>query len=250
MRNSSRLSACLGVHRRPGILPLLALALLAHAQDHPAFEVASVKPSNPSRSEYKLSGNRYAAHARLHDLMIHAFDLRPFQVIAPDWTSSSYFDVAATAAAPISNDQLKPMLIALLSDRFRMKYHHETRDFSLQVIVMGKQGHHLTPSTLEGPMQTERNGRKLTFKGATPGDLASLLSGGGPSTIDGTGLTGRYDFVLDWGRFVDPTSDDMSSFIQAMRDAMQKDLGLDIETKKVSLEVVIIDHVEKRPVEN
>jgi hypothetical protein len=46
-------------------------------------------------------------------------------------------------------------------------------------------------------------------------DLAGLLSGGGPATVDRTGLTGRFNFVLDWGRYVDPTDDSMPALVQA-----------------------------------
>lgn len=231
---------------------LLLLAFLpARSQDaQPAFEVASIKPAGQSATTFSLSGNRFTAHARLHDLMVRAYDLPSFQVIAPDWASSAFFDVAATAADPITNDQLKPMLQSLLASRFGMKVHHETREFSLQVIIVGKKGHQLQAASGDGPMERVRDGRRIAYRNATVTDLAWLLSGGGPPTVDRTGLTGRFNFVLDWGRYVDPNDDSMPAFVQAIRDSIHTDLGLDFETRKLPMDVIVIDHVEKSPTGN
>ena len=231
---------------------LLLLAFLpARSQDaQPAFELASIKPAGQSAAKFSLSGNRFTAHARLHDLMVRAYDLPSFQVIAPDWTSSAFFDVAATAAAPVTNDQLKSMLQSLLVSRFGMKVHHETREFSLEVIIVGKNGHHLEPASGDGPMERMGDRRRITYRNATVSDLAALLSGGGSTTIDRTGLTGRFNFVLDWGRYADPNDNSMLAFIQAMRDAIRSDLGLDFASRKLPIDVIVIDHVEKIPTEN
>ena len=236
----------------PRSTSLLLLACLpARSPDsQPAFEVASIKPAGQSAAKFSLSGNRFTAHARLHDLMVRAYGLPFFQVIAPDWTSSAFFDVVATAAAPITNDQLKPMLQSLLVSRFGMKVHHETREFSVQVIIVGKKGHHLQSALGDGPMETVREGRRAMYRNATVSDLAGLLSAGGPATVDRTGLTGRFNFVLDWGRYVDPNDGSMPAFVQAMRDSIQFDLGLDFETRKLPIDVIVIDHVERIPTEN
>jgi len=197
---------------------LAGSALLVEAQ-HDAesklpltFEVASIKPASQGAATFSISGNRFTAHARLHDLMVRAYGLPFFQVVAPDWTSSTFFDVTATAAAPVTDDQLKHMLQSLLISRFGMKVHHETHEFSLQVVIVGKQGHHLQPASSDGPMERVRDGRRVTYRNATVSDLAGLLSGGGPATVDRTGLAGRFNFVLDWGRYVDPNDDSMPAF--------------------------------------
>ena len=235
---------------RSALLPLLVFLPARSQNAQPAFEVASIKPAGQSAAKFSLSGNRFTAHARLHDLMVRACGLPSFQVIAPDWTSSAFFDVAATAAAPITDDQLKPMLQSLLVSRFGMKVHHETREFSLQVIIVGKKGHHLQPASGDGPMKRVRDGRRVKYLNATVSDLAALLSGGGPPTVDRTGLIGRFNFVLDWGRYVDPNDDSTPALVQALRDAMQFDLGLDFETRKLPIDVIVIDHVEKSPTGN
>ena len=53
--------------------------------------------------------------------------------------------------------------------------------------------------------------------------------------IDGTGLTGRYDFTFEW------LPDDPSSFLSEMQVA----LGLRVKTMKQPREFLVIDHAEK-----
>ena len=142
------------------------------------------------------------------------------------------------------------MLQALLVSRFGMKVHHETREFAVEVIVVGKKGHHLQPASDDSPTETVRDGRRVTYRNATVSDLAALISGGGTATVDRTGLSGRFNLVLDWGRHVDPNDDSMAAFMQAIRDAIHTDLGLDFENKKLPLDVIVIDHLEKGPTEN
>ena len=76
--------------------------------------------------------------------------------------------------------------------------------------------------------------------------LANML---GSPVIDKTGVTGLYDFTLEW---VDagtirrpedagaPLDNGPSLFV-----ALQEQLGLKLEVKKVPIEVLVIDHIEK-----
>jgi uncharacterized protein (TIGR03435 family) len=65
-----------------------------------------------------------------------------------------------------------------------------------------------------------------------------------------TGLTGKYDFVLTWNRRNrdQVTTDDNPA--PTLEEAIQEQLGLKLEAKKGSVDVFVIDHVEKAPVEN
>ena len=86
-----------------------------------------------------------------------------------------------------------------------------------------------------------------SFSGSPATDLGRPL-------IDGTGLTGAFDFTLEWtpelngplpsdGTFrPDPTG---LTFQEALRDQ----LGLKLESQKGNIEVFVVDHVE-RPSEN
>jgi uncharacterized protein (TIGR03435 family) len=92
---------------------------------------------------------------------------------------------------------------------------------------------------------------------AKPGNiplLAAILSGVlGRPVIDETGLTGAYDFQLEWtpdyalpttpgDAPVQPSSDSSHPFLAS---ALQEQLGLKLESKKGKIEMLIIDHAEK-----
>jgi uncharacterized protein (TIGR03435 family) len=70
--------------------------------------------------------------------------------------------------------------------------------------------------------------------------------------IDKTGLDGAFDFILDYsrddGRPVHPS--DLTNEAPSIFTALQERLGLKLEAKKGSVEVLVIDHLEKTPVEN
>jgi len=67
---------------------------------------------------------------------------------------------------------------------------------------------------------------------------------------DGTGLTGFYDFKLDLRPTPlqpgDPPRDPTDLIIPALRD----ELGLKLESRKITLDVLVVDQVEKTPTEN
>jgi hypothetical protein len=91
--------------------------------------------------------------------------------------------------------------------------------------------------------------------------LVGILSGklGGRIVLDKTGLTGKYDFTLDWtsaprpspasgqqGSDNTPQPNFSATSISA---AMQEQLGLKLEPQTVPMEVLVIDQVE-RPAES
>ena len=66
---------------------------------------------------------------------------------------------------------------------------------------------------------------------------------------DLTGLNGRYDFTIDISKYVSPDSAP-GDMIRALSDCVQQELGLRIEARKLPLEILVVDHAEKIPVEN
>jgi uncharacterized protein (TIGR03435 family) len=67
--------------------------------------------------------------------------------------------------------------------------------------------------------------------------------------VDQTGLKGGYDFTIDLSKYLRPdtTPDDM---VAVLTECLQKELGLRIEARKLPLEILVIDHAEKTPVQN
>jgi uncharacterized protein (TIGR03435 family) len=70
--------------------------------------------------------------------------------------------------------------------------------------------------------------------------LQRLLS---TAVLDQTGLTGKYDFEIEYPRGDD--SSQCSDVVSAV-----KQLGLKVEKYKGPVEFLVVDHIEKRPTEN
>lgn len=119
MRGATSL-LCLAV-----VLGLAPHALL-QAQDGPAFEVVSIRPSDPDVSARRsiVAGGRFtASNVTLRELVLRAHDLYDWRLEGgPDWQLSQRFDILARASDPVAGmAAMAPIIRALLADRFRLK---------------------------------------------------------------------------------------------------------------------------------
>jgi uncharacterized protein (TIGR03435 family) len=226
------------------------------ASDAPAFEVASIKPTQSTDRgiSISLSGSRLTiTKAQLLYLILYAYDIRGSQLVGgPSWVRSDEYDVIGKAEGEASRsaDQFRPMLQTLLADRFKLAIHREMREIPVYVLVVGKNGPKMTAvnGADTGPMSFRMTPGHLRAPKESMARLAGLL-GGMPElrnlVFDETGLTGAYTFTLEWspddGR---PPSDAPSLFT-----ALQEQLGLKLESVKRPVEHLVIDHAEK-PSEN
>jgi uncharacterized protein (TIGR03435 family) len=222
----------------------------------PTFEVASIRlhvgtfmgvgiqPSGPNVAMQAMS---------LQNLVGYAYNVQPYQILGgPSWVTTDRFDISAKAEgdSPLAREQIKQMTQALLADRFGLKYHHDTKEMPVYALVVGKN----RPKFKESKPDAER----LLVMGSvdghpritvTHGDMAQLagqfsnVNGVDRPTIDKTGLTGTYDYQLDWSR------GDAGSDVPVVFTAIQEQLGLKFQPDKARLEVLVIDRAEK-PGEN
>jgi uncharacterized protein (TIGR03435 family) len=158
------------------------------------------------------------------------------------------------------------MLRNLLADRFKLSLRRETKEVPMHDLVVAKNGPKIKEAE-EGPdvrpaitqvIIAKTGTRRIVSKSKTTSDLAALLTtpSFGP-VMDKTGLTGKYDFTLEYAasgetieglraRGIDvqpiPASD--------LFTAMQEQLGLKLEAKKGPIEMLVVDHAEKTPTEN
>jgi uncharacterized protein (TIGR03435 family) len=141
------------------IILALALACSAVAQG-PAFEVASVKRSEPITPEMVRSGrlqigvtidarNVRLSKMSLFDLTTLAYQVKAHQVSAPTWTTTERYDIQAKLPESGTRGQVPAMLQTLLAERFQMKIHRETREFTVLALVEAKGGHKLKPSAAD-----------------------------------------------------------------------------------------------------
>lgn len=250
------------------------LLLLPAAVFGQAFDVTSVKPDKHAvdrsrRTELECSpGGRFVSRGNLLiQPIMFAWNVPGAQVSGlPGWAamvgvSDAYFEIEGRSEAPVSLDQCRVMVQALLADRFKLKIHHETKTISVYALVVGKARPKLTDADPAKPGAGARlNGRpmriapdgKETLLGWTTGYLADALTlttqqVDGRRVVDRTGLTGVYEFNLQFDQFPNPAfghHDQPDVFI-----AVQEQLGLKLEERKEPFDIIVVDHMEK-PTEN
>jgi uncharacterized protein (TIGR03435 family) len=236
---------------------LAAVLLFAQAL---TFETASIRPSRPVDGERARSpiattpGGITARATSLGDCIQWAWGLREFQLAGPDWIDQERFDIAARSPAPATPADLRTMFQALLTARFRLQFHREKRSVAAYAITATRSPK-LRPSTHDQQSMAKLpgGGLRLDFRHTTIAQLAAFLS-----TLaaidrpveDRSGVDGVYDFQLDLHEVAGPwTSDAERNAAPSFMTVIQEQLGLRLEGRRESIEVMVLDGVE-RPTEN
>jgi uncharacterized protein (TIGR03435 family) len=241
------------------------------------FEVASVKPSqlsNPNGERNRREnisadpGSLTMRNVSLKSAIQWAYDVKEVQVSGPEWLGDERYDILAKAATTAGEPQLRQMLQSLLTDRFKMTIHRETKVLSMYALVVDKNGLKLTAGDPAGKTNLQPdgpNGTKLTATDMSIGEIADLLTMGATRmlnlpepVVDQTGLKGRYSFTLDAGAFMQKVTDAVGAgqrpepdvLINAVQEVLQKQMGLRGELRKAPMDVIIVDRAEKVPVQN
>jgi uncharacterized protein (TIGR03435 family) len=196
-------------------------------------------------------------HVRMNACIAWAFNIEEPQIIGLNSSSDTTFDIFAKSAAPATEAELRNMLQALLADRFKLTFHRETREIPALAMVVSSKGHKLKPAEKPGDPSFRTGKMSLTGTGATLGELTLFLSRElREPVIDQTGLKGLFDYTLDINAYVteeikksggDGPPLEANSIIAQ---AMQAQLGLKVEAKKMAVSMLVVDHLEKSPTEN
>jgi uncharacterized protein (TIGR03435 family) len=244
-------------------------------------------------------------------LLARAYDVKPFQISGPSWLDTERFDIVAKVPPGTTKEQFNIMLQNLLVERFKMAVHREKKDLSIFTLSVGKSGPKLKETTLDasafvppapgtvplppppppppgGPgafpkMPAGRPGMMMFFGdgrlrlaaiGQGMSDIANFLTNQlGRPVVDKTGLTGRYDFQMEFapeagmgpgrGMMMAPppgaavggggdgggpaasASDPAQNLVTAVQQ-----LGLKLDSSKGPVDLIVIDKAEKVPIEN
>lgn len=244
-----------------GTAVLLGVTTL-FGQAPPSFEVASVKVSPPRTGTAALIATdtdpamvRYS-NITLKNLiaMAYGFDSRLI-LGGPAWLDDQFYDLVAKLPTGASSDRVPVMLQALLTERFKLALHRDTKEQAVYFMVAGKNGPRLKPAQPEEdqdarqtrgdrpPIQITRGGilGHSMDTGRLAGTLALVM---GYQVVDHTGLTGIYDINLTW------TPEDNNGFGSELFTAIQEQLGLKLESGKGPVEILVIDHADRDPGQN
>jgi len=228
-----------------------------------------------------------------------AFALPLDQISGPDWVMGNYarFEISAIVRPGATKEEANEMLLNLLKERFHLTYHSVKKEFDAYTVVVAKGGAKLKaaapavdpmpeerqPGALVTPVPSDRDGfpqlpagrsdfrgtsengiTREAFRMITLQELSDYLQFvlKGSRVVDKTGLTGAYDFHLEFseaglpgpmGMGVSATSLNEAGQTAAAPDlfaALEKQLGLRLEKSKTQLDVIVIDHMDKTPAEN
>jgi len=249
------------------------------------FDVASIKPNKSGVEGFRfqnppngLSGTNVSPQMLIH----YAFGI--FEEYrysgAPIWISTDRYDIETKLDSSTIDELQKlskaqrqlawqQMLQALLQERFHLTARRETKEFPVYFLVIAKNGPNLqeskpNPDDPNAPKNAVWGGSMKSGMIILPAklmpmeQLASQLSGiVGRMVLDRTGLTGKYDFTLQYapeqsalsssggaseGQPVPAASDPNGTSIFT---ALQEQLGLKLDSGKGPIEIIVIDHIER-----
>ena len=217
----------------------------------PAFEVASIRVTNssdPPTGEFK-NGRVTIHNHTLRSILGAAYRVSNDTIQGPDWLDDVRLDISARTDASVSQDAARPMLKALLMERFKLEAHEEQKIQAIYAITIAKGGTKFSETPADAPGLSGCPGDLVikchkVFIWALQGIIPRLA---GPAidlpVKDMTGLKGFYDFQLS----MEPSFDGKRPSIF---DALEEQLGLVLSRTKGTFPVIAIDHIERTPTEN
>ena len=227
--------------------------------------MAAITPCKPGTPEppgehngmvqFTSPGGRFEARATSVKFLLEwAYGLLPSQHSGgPAWMENERYDIVAKAAGNASDDEMKLMTQTLLAERFKLKFHRETKEVPVLILAAGKTAPKLFP-----PKEEEKHSLKIMPR---MGDDRKILSYQVIATrfsfaqlnqtfarlldrviVNQTGLEGDFDFTLELAldeNQPNPLAPEL--LISAMRDQ----LGLTLKTQKGPVDFLAIDSVER-----
>ena len=265
-------------------------ALAVMAQTPPAFEVASVKLNKSGTTQANVgmppNGVNFV-NLPLRGIIQLAYGINQPSKLAgvPDWAVTERYDITARAAGPITQDERRLMLQALLKDRLKLDARLEKREVSVLALMLARNDGKLGKNLVESKGCIARGAAAVGGGAASDAETAGAgtracgpQSGGagrlnligspmqqftsllalmlGGTVVDKTGLPGRYDIDLTFTperqlpegvNLPGPAADPNGPSIYT---AIREQLGLKLESQKIQEEVLVIGHVERQPIEN
>jgi uncharacterized protein (TIGR03435 family) len=227
----------------------------------PAFEVASVKVSKAppgSDSSKSTLGSLTMRNMTLRASVGMAYDVKESQVVGgPKWLDDDRYDIDAKPPGAAQWPERRAMLQTLLAERFHLVLHRETKTYPGYALVVSKAGlkmHAVEP----GQSNLSTHNGSMTAEKASMANLAGNLSRrSGFPVDDATGVTSVFDFKFELpprDNHTEPAvgapgaeAADPASFAAALSHALEDQLGLKLEARKIPLEVLVIDRAEKPP---
>ena len=256
---------CAGGVLLAGLLSAASAWQQTDAKDPLTFDVASIKPAPPGTQGgviHQLPGNQTyeAINVPLRLVLTIAYSVTDRQISGgPEWMNSDRWNIQAKADRRGTSDEMHDALAKLIEERFHLKIRHETKEQSVYLLTVDKQGMKMPLHDAADLVHEPFAGnpfRGITGNNVTMNYLAFFLSRGlDMNVLDRTNLADHYDVKLQYipepppGGFrlngeVMPTPEGPDLYT-----ALREQLGLKLEKGKGPVDFLVVEHVEK-PSEN
>jgi len=252
------------------VFVLSTMPAFAQEKAAPSFEAADVKVNKSGETRIAVDfqgGGRFIAHnVPMKILVALAYHVRPDVLKGgPGWLESDRFDIVAKASQTTPSDELRRMLQTLLVERFKLAVHTEQRIMPAYGLVTAKSGPKLQASENAmlseqrcGPAVGEPGEKHVVCRHVTMALLADILQEIAPRdldvpVVDQTGIEGAFDLKLDWtpaARLAGDTAPTDPLPGPTLFEAVEAQLGLRLESRRLPLPVIVIDGVQRVPSEN
>ena len=251
----------------------LSVGFVEAQQSESKFDIVSIRRNISGGTETGgPQGDRYTATAMsIYRLILTVYELRPDQLLdVPTWVQNDRFDIVAKASGELTSALWRPMIRAMLEDRFGLVFRKERREGDVYALKLARSDSTLGPDLYRVPDDCVNASRdpleriaaaRRPSSGLRPSFLASCVSIDGlaaviagrlqTSVINETGLTGRWDYVVAHSSLQPATGssalarDERPDLLTAIREQ----LGLRLERRRGLNEVWIVESIHP-PTEN
>lgn len=245
-----------------GTQPIYLKRVIAGAPAGPThFDVASVKRATPPPAERGNSSMQLApgrvtmTNVSLKKLLYEAYQVKDYQISGPDWLGSEIYDITATIPNGATRDDVLVMTQNLIAERFKVTLHREPKEMAVYALVVDKGGHKMKQVEF-GRSSTSTSKGSIEGVAVPMRNVAEALSRQmSRPVLDMTGLKGFYSFTMTFAPDEAPAvpADGVvpeSAVGPSIAKALQDQLGLRMEARRAPVDMLIVDHAEKVPVEN
>jgi len=247
-------------------LPIVGLAQSTPSgSDKPAFDVVSVKPGGSTfaglvfdtpvtqtSQGFQYSKGRVTCNMPLMGFVMEAYSIpKTWQVSGPDWLNFEKFDFQATMPPETSKETVRQMLQTMLAERFGFKAHLEPKQMPVYGLVVSSGGPKLVEVQKPTGSSSASGAGYLNASGMTIQAIADMLSHiADRPVVDMTEIKGRYKIDLKWVPDADPVRVGGVTTDRGILRVLDEQLGLKLVARKMAIEILVIDHVEKTPTPN
>ena len=255
----------------------LLVAAVAGAQTGPSFDVATVKLNRDDSAGPRIGnegGGRWQMiKLPIRSLLLSAYPADTSEIVGmPGWVATDTYDVVGKSAENTTREQQEAMLRTLLADRFKFKGRLEALERPIYSLVVARRDGRLGPQIRKydgdcaafgaAYSRGQRLEMPVPTNGATPCGMtfggSRILAGGislkmlaanitqaaGRVVVDKTGLTGVYEFTLNYNQNPSAASDAGGDTVSIFT-ALQEQLGLKLEPDRGPVRVLVVDHIER-----